>query len=372
MKKLNDNLAQKALTLIYFLACAIPAMAADAVPAPAPLPFWSNPVFIVLTLVAFALAFVIYLLGKLLTSVLTRYIKGEPGKAIIPVMLIGIFFANRVSAQPLVETTGMSSDTLALYMLSTLIVVELFAVLLMAYGVLRLIKPAAEAVTELETPKKSLLEKLNASVAIEDERDIMLDHDYDGIRELDNNLPPWWKYGFYLTIVFAVVYLVHYHVSGSGKLQLAEYEEQLQTASVEMAAYKKKAANLVDESNVVALTEPSSLSNGRSLFTTHCSPCHGAAGEGTVGPNLTDAYWLHGGSIQDVFKSIKYGWPQKGMKAWEKDLGAKQIQELSSFIKTLQGTNPPNGKEKQGEIYEETSVAVDSAAQVNALQITVN
>lgn len=366
MKKLNDNMAQKALTLVYFLACAIPAMAADAVPAPASLTFWSNPVFIVLTLVAFVLAFVIYLLGKLLTSVLTKYIKGQSGKAIIPVMLIGIFFANRASAQPLAHTTGMSSDTLALYMLSTLIVVELFAVLLMAYGVLRLVTPVVEKATAVETPKKSLLEKLNASVAIQDEKDIMLDHDYDGIRELDNNLPPWWKYGFYLTILFSVVYLVHFHVSGSGKLQVAEYEEQLHTASLEVEAYKKQAANLVDETNVVALTETASLSNGRSLFTTHCSPCHGAAGQGTVGPNLTDAYWLHGGSIQDVFKSIKYGWPQKGMKAWEKDLGAKQIQELSSFIKTLQGTNPPDAKEKQGDLYHETPAAADTTAQVTA------
>lgn len=362
MKKLKDNLAQKVLTLIYFLACAISAMAADVAPPQARLPFWSNPVFVVLVLIAFALAFVIYLLGKLLTSVLARYVKDGAGKGIIPIMLIAIFFANRASAQPLVETTGMSSDTLALYMLSTLIVVELFAVLLMAYAVLRLVRPATEATTKVEVPKKSLLEKLNASVAIQDEKDIMLDHDYDGIRELDNNLPPWWKYGFYVTILFSVIYLVHYHVSGSGKLQAAEYEEQLQTASMEIAAYKKKAVNLVDENNVVALTEASSLSNGRALFTTHCSPCHGQLGEGTVGPNLTDAYWLHGGSIQDVFKSIKYGWPQKGMKAWEKDLGAKQIQELSSFIKTLQGTNPPNGKEKQGEIYEEGATLADSAA----------
>lgn len=362
MKKLNDNLTQKILTIIYFSACTIPAMAADAAPPQASLPFWSNPVFVILTLVAFALAFVIYLLGKLLTSVLLRYIRSGAGKGAMPIMLIAILFANRASAEPLVETTGLSSDTLALYMLSTLIVVELIAVLLLAYGVLRLIKPAVETTAATEGPKKSLLEKLNASVAIEDEKDIMLDHDYDGIRELDNNLPPWWKYGFYVTIAFSVIYLVHYHVSGSGKLQVAEYEEQLQTASVEITAYKNKAANLVDENNVVALTEASALTNGKTLFTASCSPCHGAAGEGGVGPNLTDAYWLHGGSIQDVFKSIKYGWPEKGMKAWEKDLGAKQIQELSSFIKTLQGSNPANGKEKQGEFYEEMPALVDSAA----------
>lgn len=352
--------------MLLALTCAMPVMAAEAVPDAAPVPFWGNPVFVVLSLVAIALAFVIYLLGKLLTSVLTRYIKGGAGKGIIPVMLIGIFFANRASAQPLADTPGMSSDTLVLYMLSTLIVVELFVVLLMAFAVLRMIKPVPESSAEAEMPKKSLLEKLNASVAIEDEKDIMLDHDYDGIRELDNNLPPWWKYGFYLTIVFSVIYLVHYHVSGSGKLQVAEYEEQLQTASLEIAAYKKKAANLVDENNVVALTEASAIANGKSLFTASCAACHGQLGEGGVGPNLTDAYWLHGGSVQDVFKSIKYGWPEKGMKSWEKDFGARQIQELTSYIKTLQGTNPANGKEKQGELYEEVQAAADSTAKDTA------
>lgn len=213
--------------------------------------------------------------------------------------------------------------------------------------------------------KPALLEKINASVAIEAEEDIMLDHNYDGIRELDNNLPPWWKYGFYLTIVFAAVYLIHFHISNTGKLQTQEYEDQLADAKLQMEEYKKKSANLIDENNATLLKDEASLNSGKSVFMDNCAACHGRAGEGGVGPNLTDDYWLHNGGIKNIFKSIKYGWPEKGMKSWEQDLGAKQIHEIASFIVSLHGTNPANAKEKQGELYienkENDSAQVDNS-----------
>jgi cytochrome c oxidase cbb3-type subunit 3 len=118
-----------------------------------------------------------------------------------------------------------------------------------------------------------------------------------------------------------------------------------------MEEYRKKAANLIDENNATLLTDGESLASGKSIFMDNCSACHGRAGEGGVGPNLTDAYWLHKGGIKDVFKTIKYGWPEKGMKSWQQDLGAKQIHEVASYIKSLYGTNPPNAKEKQGDLY---------------------
>ncbi|OGS78545.1 MAG: hypothetical protein A3D31_12735 [Candidatus Fluviicola riflensis] len=201
--------------------------------------------------------------------------------------------------------------------------------------------------------RPTMMEKLNRSVAIEKEADIMLDHNYDGIRELDNNLPPWWKYGFYLSIVFSVVYLFHYHVFHTGKLQIAEYNEQLVQAEREMVEYRKKAANLVDENNATLLTDDASIASGKAIFQTNCAACHGAAGEGGVGPNLVDDYWLHGGDVKDVFKTIKYGYPDKGMKSWQQDFGARQIHEVSSFVKSLRGTNPPNAKEPQGELFSE-------------------
>lgn len=196
--------------------------------------------------------------------------------------------------------------------------------------------------------------KMNDAVPVEKEADILMDHDYDGIKELDNNLPPWWKYGFYLTIVFAFIYMAHYHVAGSGNVQLDEYNEQLAEAEVKKAERLKTVASNVDETTVTYLVEEKAIASGKKIYTEKCLVCHGKAGEGLVGPNLTDEYWIHGGSIQDIFKIIKYGFPSKGMLAWQGQLTPLQIQEISSFVKSIHGTNPPNPKEPQGDIYTET------------------
>jgi cytochrome c oxidase cbb3-type subunit III len=206
---------------------------------------------------------------------------------------------------------------------------------------------------------RSIIEKLNDTVEIEQEDDILLDHEYDGIRELDNNLPPWWKYGFYLTILVSVVYLVNYHVAHLSPLQAEEYRNSMTKAEQEIAEYMKTSANNVDESSVKLLTDAADLAAGKEIFINNCSACHGREGEGTVGPNLTDEYWLHSGGVSDIFKTIKYGWPDKGMKGWKEDLSPVQIAQVTSFIRSLKGTSPAKPKEKQGEIYIETS---DSAA----------
>jgi cytochrome c oxidase cbb3-type subunit III len=254
-------------------------------------------------------------------------------------------------------------DALTFYLLVSFILFELFVVWQL-YNVsmqqLGYYERRAQLAIEKKAARKmvkrpSFMEKMNQSVAIEKEADIMLDHDYDGIHELDNNLPPWWKYGFYVTIVFSFIYIIHYHGTHTGKLQTAEYEQELLTAKYEMAAYRKKAANLVDENNATLLTDNTSLSSGKALFTTNCAACHGAAGEGGVGPNLADDYWLHGADIKDVFKTIKFGYPEKGMKSWQQDLGARQIHEIASYIKSINGTNPPNAKEPQGDLFTETA-----------------
>lgn len=216
--------------------------------------------------------------------------------------------------------------------------------------------------------KPRFLEKINASVAIDREEEIMLDHEYDGIKELDNDLPPWWKYGFYASIVFSVFYLLHFHVTGTGKLQVAEYEAEMQKANEDIAEYRKNAANQVSEVNATLLTDAGSLAQGKSVFVTNCAACHGKVGEGGVGPNLTDDYWLHSGSIKDVFISVKYGWPEKGMKAWQQDLSPIQIHQVSSYILSLRGTNPPNAKEPQGDLYREENMPADSLAADTIIQ----
>ena len=216
-------------------------------------------------------------------------------------------------------------------------------------------KPEEAKAKKVEAaPKTSRIwDKINDSVEIDREASITMDHNYDGIRELDNSLPPWWLYGFYLTIIFGFVYLVHYHVTKTGDLSAQEYNMEVAKAKAEVEAYMKTSANNVDESNVKYLENEEDLKKGRDTYLANCSACHGKLGEGSVGPNLTDEFWIHGGGIVDIFKTIKYGFAERGMKAWKDDLSPVQMAEVASFVKSLKGTNPPNGKEKQGELWVE-------------------
>jgi cytochrome c oxidase cbb3-type subunit 3 len=209
-------------------------------------------------------------------------------------------------------------------------------------------------------------EKANKLRPIQEEANIDLGHDYDGIRELDNRLPPWWLYGFYCCILFAVIYLYRFHVAHTAPLPKEELQIAMNIAAAEKEAYLKNAANNVNENTVTYLTDPASLEDGKKIFTTICMACHQADGGGNVGPNLTDKYWLHGGSIKDIFKTIKYGWPEKGMKSWEDDYSPLQIAHIASYVKSLQGTKPAKPKEPQGTLYEETETApaADSAKTV--------
>ena len=177
-------------------------------------------------------------------------------------------------------------------------------------------------------------------------KDEQMAHNYDGITEFDNDLPPWWKYGFYFTIVFAIGYLYYYHVAKTGQLQAAEYATEMQQATLLVAAAADDPNKLT---TYVALTAPAELGAGKSLFATNCAPCHGASAEGKVGPNLTDDYWLHGGEINHVYKTIKYGVSSKGMVAWKGKLAGKQILQVASYIRSLHGSKPANAKPPQGE-----------------------
>lgn len=198
------------------------------------------------------------------------------------------------------------------------------------------------------------------AVPVEKEEDIMLDHDYDGIKELDNSLPPWWKWGFYFTIVVAVVYFVRFHVVGSGPTPEEEYNREMSIAAAKMEELRKSSGEMVDE-KTVTMADAAGIAEGKQIYQKSCFMCHGSNGEGGVGPNLTDEYWLHGGSINDVFKTIKYGVIEKGMQAWEKQFSPAELKNLASYIKSIKGTNPANAKAPQGDIYTEAS-GKDSAA----------
>jgi cytochrome c oxidase cbb3-type subunit 3 len=204
--------------------------------------------------------------------------------------------------------------------------------------------------------KPSIWTKLLSLRPIEEEKDLVIDHAYDGIKELNNPVPAWFNFLFFGTMIFAAAYLFYYHIGGYGDLQDKEYEKEMARALTEKTAYLEKSANTVDENSVKFDNTPTVLEEGRTVFTANCVVCHGDKGQGIIGPNLTDEYWLHGGGINNVFKTIKYGVPEKGMISWEKNLNPKQISAVANFILSLKGSNPAGAKAPQGEKYEAKDV----------------
>lgn len=184
---------------------------------------------------------------------------------------------------------------------------------------------------------------------IEELDENLMDHEYDGIHELDNTLPPWWLYMFYGTIIFAIVYSVNFFGMGEYH-QKDELKAEIEQAEVAIAKYKEKYGKNIDETNVVLLTDVNALVDGAEIYTKNCVACHAANGGGGVGPNFTDNYWIHGNTINDLFKTIKNGVPEKGMIPWESQLNPEQIQNVASYILTeFKGKNVEGGKEPQGE-----------------------
>ncbi|NMM50239.1 cbb3-type cytochrome c oxidase N-terminal domain-containing protein [Marinigracilibium pacificum] len=271
--------------------------------------------------------------------------------------------AGNISAQDkgLYETINSLSETEIIIGLLTLglLMVALLVLVAAVYtlSVIRMIvrekkiKEGATAEELSETTWSSWLTDINNAVPIEQEESIELDHDYDGIKELDNHLPPWWKALFYICIVWGVIYMMVYHVFDAAPLQAEEYEIAMAEAKEEAAKF----ANVVDESNLAFSEDPAQLESGKLVFEANCAVCHRNDMGGQVGPNLTDKYWLHGGSPTDIYMTIKNGVPEKGMISWEAQLTKVQIRNVTSYIHSMYGSEPANPKEPQGEefTYEE-------------------
>lgn len=201
---------------------------------------------------------------------------------------------------------------------------------------------------ERKAARADRINKIFSLKPLSEEKSLLIEHDYDGIQELDNPIPAWFMYLFYVTIAFGIGYLLIYHVFGVGQLQYEEYKTEMAVAAKEKAAFLAKSADKVDENTVKLTSDAGVLATGKSIFQDRCAACHGNNGQGIVGPNLTDDYWLHGNKINDVFKTIKYGVQSKGMPTWGTQLTPKQISDVANFVKSLHGSNPANPKEPQG------------------------
>lgn len=303
------------------------------------------------------------------------YLKGRKGGMVLLALFAGLGLEARAATT---ATTTMSAHSLFWWLLvaNLIFFVIIVAQLVLLRGLVRSIAGEPEEAMAVKSDEPAfvdtILSKLTKRVEPEKEKDILMHHEYDGIRELDNVLPPWWLWLFYATIIWGVVYVVNVHLFKIWPDQDTEYIQEMAQAEVDIAAYVALQAAAVDENTVVALTDAATISSGSKTFQEFCKACHGNAGEGNaVGPNLTDAYWLHGGSINDVFRTIKYGVVEKGMQSWKAELNPEQMQAVASYILSLQGSEPANAREPQGELYipateapEETPATSGSEAEV--------
>ena len=206
---------------------------------------------------------------------------------------------------------------------------------------------------------KNLMQKMTRTKPMAMEGELLLDHDYDGIKELDNDLPPWWKYLFIASVIWGVAYFIHYEMLG-GDNQEMELQKEIAEAKIALEEYKKTAPDVMDADKVVLLTEAGDLGKGKAIYEMNCAACHKVDGGGQIGPNLTDEHWVLGGGIKNVFHTISEGGRDgKGMVAWKAILKPTEIQQVSSYVLSLQGSNPADAKAAEGDVWVEENAAAE-------------
>lgn len=291
---------------------------------------------------------------------------------------VGAFAQESQGAQKSLMADPFNHPMMPLYIIIAFVFVVVILVAVVAIYMIRILniltaraeEERAQKLGVAYKPKPGLWARfsqtVNASVPVEEEKNIELDHNFDGIKELDNHLPPWWTWLFYGTIAWSIVYLFVFHISSSLPLSLDEYQNEVALAEEQARKFKASQPQAEIDENKLAFI-PDSVSfilNGKSVFMdNNCSSCHRADGGGNaIGPNLTDEYWLHGGDIKNVFATVKNGVVEKGMPAWGKSLSPTQVRDVTFFILSLKGTKPANAKAPQGEIYKAGIINSDSTS----------
>lgn len=339
-----------------------------------------NQLAILLIILIFVLAFVIWGMGQVLTALGRQLVDKSKSASKISniVLLVGFTLLSQVTfaqntttavVEQLPNYGGLTAN--AYYLFLTVFALELVVIFFLAFSIRRMYLELMPAKIKSKYEVSKLAEWWNKldqklftkAVSVEKEADILLDHDYDGIKELDNSLPPWWKYGFYITIGIAFIYLLNFHVLGIGLSPTQEYTTEMTQAKLAKDIYEANNKDKVDENNVT-MADADGIKAGQMLFEANCVACHLKDGGGSVGPNLTDDYWLHKGGLNNIFNTITVGYPDKGMQSWSSKFSPKEIRFLASYIKTLVGTKPAVPKAQQGEFYVDVVAgkASDSAA----------
>lgn len=369
MRKILSLIALSAPNMLW---AADPAPLATSTGPESPWDGLANPVAIIMVTILIVLLFVIIFLSRIVLNSLEFYKtkrqamkrKNNSGPLtsilLILLLLSGLnTFAQEaeaaaVAAPKAVELIGGMNPTLfytlfGVFILEVVVIIVLLSVTRFLVGL--------ERTKQKKAKRISWWEKMNATKSLDaaSEAEANWGHSYDGIEELDNPTPPWWVAGFVLSVIAGVTYLYRYDIAKTAPNQLEEYAIEVQKGEAAKLAYLASAANNVDENTVTALTDAADIEAGKTVFVQVCAACHGTDGGGSVGPNLTDDYWLHGGSIKDIFRTITVGVQDKGMKSWKDDYSPRQIQQIASYIKTLHGTKPATPKASQGELYNEGS-----------------
>jgi cytochrome c oxidase cbb3-type subunit 3 len=336
---------------------------------------------------AIILLVVIWGLGQVLMTFSRQLLQKRSGQPVTPIFIL-LFSLFGLSGSLQAQTTDAAAEAVKVvpnygglsevefYAIATVIGIEVLVIFFLAFMARRTYREltgAADASLAKAMQESRLASWWNdldkkfftKAVPVEQEADVLLDHDYDGIKELDNALPPWWKYGFYFTIVVAVIYIFNFHVFGTGKNPEQEYAAEMAEGRRQEELYKARTKDLVDENNIT-MSDADGIAAGKTLYVQSCVACHAADGGGGIGPNLTDDYWLHGASMNDIYKTIKIGYPEKGMQSWQSMYSPVQMKNLASFVKSLHGSKPASPKAPQGDLVTATAAAAPAAAPVAA------